>query len=91
MSNNNPPLRLRPHRLLFPLGLHHLLHVKILHENQKKDGGGGGVGGVRSEGLLTGARAALKGSGGAGPRGWGKWDKAVGLIKSAEKAAASPG
>lgn len=46
---------------------------------------------MRSEGLLTGARAALKGSGGAGPRGWGKWDKAVGLIKSAEKAAASPG
>lgn len=90
MSNDNTPLRLRPRCLLFPLGLHHLLHVKILHEKQKK-GRWWWWKGVRSEGLLTGARAALKGSGGAGPRGWGKWDKAVGLIKSAEKAAASPG
>lgn len=44
MSNDNTPLRLRPRCLLFPLGLHHLLHVKILQENQKKDGGGGGGG-----------------------------------------------
>lgn len=45
MSNDNTPLRLRPRCLLFPLGLHHLLHVKILQENQKKEGGGGGEGG----------------------------------------------
>lgn len=65
----NTPLRLRCCLLSFPIGPHNLLEYTSKHSTktgEKKKGGE-----KPPEGLVIGARAALKGSGGGGPRGWG--------------------
>lgn len=76
----NTPLRLRCCLLSFPIGPHNLLYntSKFSMKIGKKRGE------KPPEGLVIGARAALKGSGGGEPRGWGRreWDKVAGLIKS---------
>lgn len=61
----NTPLRLRCCLLSFPIGPHNLLDNTSKHSRKKKWGE------KPPEGLVIGARAALKGSGGGGPRGWG--------------------